>query len=71
MYKLIYVTELLLQSSFSNPTELLFYVSCMMYDDWILHYELISFSSKTIIAKTLCICTWLAPYPMASTCTWI
>jgi hypothetical protein len=56
MYKLSYVIELLLQSSFRHPTEFLFYVSCMMYDDWVLYYELINFSSKTIILQTLCIC---------------
>jgi hypothetical protein len=39
----------------------------------ILYYNLINFSSKTIIVQILriCICTWLVPYPMVSTSNWI
>jgi hypothetical protein len=81
MYKLIDVIEFLLRSSFRNPIEFYYnsigilYIMCnawcVMCEDWVLYYELFNFSSKNIIVQTLCIYTWLVPYAMVSTCTWI
>jgi hypothetical protein len=65
-------------SGFINPMEfwnnwIVDCVLCVMFDvdDRVLYYELSNFSSQTIIVQTLCNWTWLVPYPLVSTCTWI
>jgi hypothetical protein len=63
-YKSIDVSEFLLQYSFRNPIEFyyIWIVILCMYDEWCV---------RTVIVQTLCICTWLVPYAMVSTCIWI